>query len=85
MQCNVVEIYFYRKELEAVSLYVTVVNLYFSSRRHIVGDCRLRMGTILFHISATEVRTIKYCMSNSIMADVRNNKVAGNLRSLIFT
>jgi hypothetical protein len=85
MQCHVVEMYFYRTELEAVSSYVTMVNLYFSTQRHILGDCRLPLGTISFHISATEVRTDKYCMPNSIMADVHNNKVAGNLQLLIFT
>jgi hypothetical protein len=85
MQCNVVEMYFYRMKLEAVRSYVTMVNLYFSTRRYILGNCRLRMGTILFHISASEVRTDKYRMPNSIMAGVRNNKVAGNLQLLIFT
>ena len=80
-----VEIYFYPTKLGAVYSYETMVNLYFITRRHILEDCRLRMGKILFHISATEVTTDKYCMPNSIMAGVRNNKVAGNLRLLIFT
>jgi hypothetical protein len=85
MQFSVVEMYFLRTKLEAVRSHDSMVNLYFSTRRHILEVCRLRMGAILFHISATEVRTDKYCMPNSIMADVCNNKVAGNLRSLIFT
>jgi len=85
IQFSVVEMYFYRTKLEAVVSYDSMVNLCFSTRRHILEDYRLRMETILFHISATEVRTDKYCMPNSIMADVRNNKVAGNLRSPIFT
>jgi len=85
MQFIVVEMYFYYTKLEAVRSYDSMVNLYFSTRRHVPEDCRPRMGAISFHISATEVRTDKYCMPNSVMADVRNNKVAGNLRSLIFT
>ena len=85
MQFSVVEMYLYRTNLEAVRSYDTMVNLYFSTRRHILEDCRLRMGKILFHISATEGRKDKYCMPKSIMVGVRNNKVAGNLRLLIFT
>ena len=77
--------YFYLTKLEAVRSIDTIANLYFSTRRHILEDFRLRMGRILFHISATDVRTDKYCMPNSIMAGVRNNKVAGNLRLPIFT
>jgi hypothetical protein len=49
MQFSVVEMYFYRTKLEAVRSYDTMVNLYISTRRHILEDCRLRMGTILFH------------------------------------